>query len=139
MKYEKMSTRHLKAIVEIENRVYNDPWTHKQLRNMLPNENARTFVVVENNTLMGYLILFHNSEGWVIENLTVDEPFRRQGIGRELLALARQTVGSKKIRVYVADKYLGMHLLLKESGYRATKVEKADDEDYYLFETDFET
>ena len=135
MKFQKMTTRHLKAVMEIEEATYEDSWTRKQLRDMLPNEDARLFVAVEDNEVLGYMILFHANEGWIIENLTVAEPYRRKKIGTELLALARKTVGAEKIIIYVADKYLGMHLLLKKNGYVAVKIEHdVDGEDYYLFE-----
>lgn len=135
MQYQKMHSRHLKAVVQIEESVYDDPWTLKQLKTMLPNEEARCFVAVKDKTVAGYIIICNSKEGWAIENLTVAEEFRRQMIGTELLSLARKTVGlSKKIQVYVADKYLEMHLLLKNFGYRAISVEKGEDgDDYYIF------
>lgn len=139
MKYQKMHTRHLKAVLEIEEATYEDPWTRKQLRDMLPNEDARLFVVVEEKEVLGYMILFNANEGWIIENLTVAEPYRRQKIGTELLNLARKTIGEGKIRIYVADKYLPMHLLLRENDYLAVKVEKdVGGEDYYLFENELQ-
>jgi len=138
MQYQKMHTRHLNAVALIEEATYDDPWTKKQLRDMLPNEDARMFVVVDDQEVAAYMILFKGTEGWIIENLTVAAEYQRRGIGTELLALARTALDRQRIRTYVADKYLPMHLLLKKMGYIAKKVEKdIGGEDYYLFVSDW--
>lgn len=133
MQYQKMHTRHLKAVVEIEKDLYDDPWTLKQIRDMLPNEEARLISVVHEQEVVGYMVLYNGSDGWVIENLSVARAYQRKGIGTELLSMVPKLVNGK-IRVYAADKYLGMHMLLKKMGYTAISVEHdIDGEDYYQF------
>ena len=133
MQYQKMHTRHLKAVIEIEEDLYEDPWTIKQLKDMLPNEEARLISVVHEKEIVGYMVLYNGSDGWIIENLSVARPYQRQGIGTELLGMVPNLVNGK-VRVYAADKYLGMHMLLKRMGYTAISVEHdIDGEDYYQF------
>jgi ribosomal protein S18 acetylase RimI-like enzyme len=134
MQYQKMHTRHLKAVAQIEEATYEEAWTVKQFKEILPNEEARAIVVVEDKEVLGYMILYNGSEGWIIENLTVAKPHQRRGIGTELLGMVPKLVNDQKVRVYAADKYLGMHLLLKKMGYVAISVEHdIDGEDYYQF------
>lgn len=135
MQYQKMHTRHLKAVIDIEESIYTDPWTKKQLRNMLPNENARMFTVVENHEVIAYMIMHKDNNDWLIENLTVAKEHQRRGIGTQLLSLAKTTAGPRShIRLYVADMYLPMHLLLRNMGYIAVEIEKDTEGcDYYLF------
>lgn len=134
MQYQKMHTRHLKAVAEIEEATYEENWTVKQFKDILPNEEARAIVVVEEKEVLGYMILYNGCEGWIIENLTVAEPHRRKGIGTELLGMVPQLVNGRKVRVYAADSYLGMHLLLKKMGYTAVSVEHdIGGDDYYHF------
>ena len=134
MQYQKMHTLHLKAVARIEKDLYDDPWTIKQLRDMLPNEEARLISVVHENEVVGYMVLYNGCEGWIIENLSVCKEYQRKGIGTELMGLIPKLVGGRKVRVYAADKYLGMHLLLKKMGYVAVSVEHdIGGDDYYQF------
>lgn len=135
MRFQKMHTRHLKAVVELENKNYTQPWTINQFRNCIPNERSRMHVVLDDeNNIIGYMILFRANDGWYLENMTVAEEHRRKGVASRLLNLAAKVVHPEHIHVLVQDVFLGMHLLLKKNGFKAIHIEKDDDgDDYYAF------
>ena len=135
MRFQKMHAKHLKAVVELENNNYTQPWTYNQFRNCIPNERSRMQVVLDNeNNIIGYMILFRANDGWYLENMTVALEHRRKGVASRFMDEARKIVHPEKIHVLVQDVFLGMHLMLKKNDYKATHVEKDDDgDDYYAF------
>lgn len=134
MRYQKMHTRHLNAVVELENKNYQQPWTLKQFKNCIPNERSRMYVAVDGDVLVGYMILFKENNTWYIENLTVAEENRRNGIASTFIQMAIKVAHPDCVKVLVQDNFLGMHLALKKNGFRATNIESDKDGDcYYAF------
>lgn len=136
MKIQRMNIKHLNSVVEIENTVYRQPWTHKQFENSISHHRSKTYVAVDNDTVCGYLILFRHDDNWYIENLTIAEEHRRKNIGTKLICMSKKLTHPEHILVLVQDVFLPMHLLLKKNGFIATHIERdKDGDEYYAFTT----
>lgn len=137
MKIRKMNEKHLESIIEIEEKTYNQPWTYKQFRNSIGNSRSKCYVVIDDDILCGYIMLFRQDDNWYIENLTVHEEHRRKKIGTKLVQFAKKVTHPEPILTLVQDGFLPMHLLLKSVGFRATHIIKdLDNDEYYSFTTD---
>lgn len=143
MELQPMSLRHIKAVVEIEDLVYDEPWSARQFRRSIKNDNNLCYVAIDTipdprtggeiEVLCGYMVLFESSNNWVIENLTVHPDNRRQGIATSFLGLVEIATKGEPVTIYVADTYLPMHLCLKYNGYTAIGIDNDKGEDYYVF------
>lgn len=75
----------LTKIEEIERRCFTDPWKTADFIGVLQYPVYRSFLAEEGGQVCGYgcmIVLFETAE---IANIAVDIPYRRQGIGREIL------------------------------------------------------
>ena len=75
----------LTKIEEIERRCFADPWKTADFIGVLQYPVYRSFLAEEGGQVCGYgcmIVLFETAE---IANIAVDIPYRRQGIGREIL------------------------------------------------------
>lgn len=135
MRYQKMHTKHLKEVFELETKTYEQPWTLKQFKNCIPNERSRMYVALDDeDNIMGYMILFKENTTWYIENLTVAEKHRRCGVASRFIGIAIKIAEPDPIKVLVQDSFLDMHLTLKHNGFIATSIESDKDNDcYYAF------
>ncbi len=91
--YRDMNTLDLPAVISMERAVYKiDPWSVAQIKEELAGVPRNRYYVVacdENQKVVGYAGIFSPDTKFETEimTLTVDEDFRRKGIGRQLLHL----------------------------------------------------
>ncbi|MCD8356875.1 MAG: ribosomal protein S18-alanine N-acetyltransferase [Clostridia bacterium] len=77
---------HVKAIAEIEQVCFPDPWTEQGLREELDNGCARFLTAVDQDgTIAGYIGCHTVLDEGYIANVAVSPAYRRQGIGRRLV------------------------------------------------------
>ena len=94
--YRDMNALDLPAVVSMERQVYKiDPWSVGQFKEELAGvPRSRYYVVAcdDNQQVLGYAGIFSPDAKFDAEimTLTVDEDFRRKGIGRHLLQLITQ-------------------------------------------------
>ena len=77
---------HLEEIVNIENSVFNKPWTRNQIKNDIQSDlDSENWVYLINELVAGYIF------GWIIHdefhlnNIAVHPEYFRRSIGKELL------------------------------------------------------
>ena len=75
----------LDSVVEIENRVFPNPWPRYFFEKDLESSNAVAFVVEEKNKIVGYSLGMCVDVELHISNIAVDEDFQRRGLGGEML------------------------------------------------------
>lgn len=76
----------LNTISAIEKRVFPDPWTYEQLRSEIDLvEIKKTWVIVYDTSVIGYLISHKIGIEYQIVNFAVDLPWQHRGYGSKLL------------------------------------------------------
>jgi ribosomal-protein-alanine N-acetyltransferase len=75
------------AVMELEQRTANAAhWGEAQYKQIFQAEPRRVMLLVEDaNLLRGFVVASAVAAEWEIENVAVDEAFRRQGLGRVLM------------------------------------------------------
>lgn len=85
---ETMRRRHLKRVLDIEEKVYPRPWTHRTFVNELNNMRAgdRYYMVAYvDDVLVGYGGLMFNGDDAHVSNVAVDPEFQQRGVATEIL------------------------------------------------------
>lgn len=90
-----MSQAHLKAIAQIEQECFSDPWSEDALKSELTNESAHFFTAVKNSEVAGYMGMHIVLDECYIANVAVKPSYRRQGIAETLLYYAEKTAKDK--------------------------------------------
>lgn len=90
-----MNETHLKAIAEIEQECFSDPWSEDALKTELTNEGAYFFAAVKNGEVAGYVGMHIVLDECYIANVAVKPSYRRQGIAETLLDTAEKTAKDK--------------------------------------------
>lgn len=82
-----MTAEHIPQIAALERACFSRPWSEDMLREELWNESAVVIVAAgEDGTVLGYAGLQTVLDEGYIDNVAVDERFRRQGVADELIA-----------------------------------------------------
>ena len=75
----------LDSVVEIENRVFPNPWPRCFFEKDLESKNAIAYVVEENGKIIGYSLGMCIDVELHISNIAVDKDFQRRGLGSDML------------------------------------------------------
>lgn len=82
-----MTMEHIPQIAALERACFSHPWSEQALQNELWNDSAVIIVAEgEDGTVLGYAGLQTVLDEGYINNVAVDEQYRRQGIADELIA-----------------------------------------------------
>lgn len=82
-----MTAEHISQIAALERACFSHPWSEALLENELWNDAAVVIVAEgEDGTVLGYAGLQTVLDEGYINNVAVDEKFRRQGVADELIA-----------------------------------------------------
>ena len=96
---EPMRLSHLDAVHSIEERAFSIPWTKESIRQEIENPRALYFVALDGGQVIGYAGMWHVVNEGHINNIAVDEPYRRRGVGARLMdalcaaALEKEMIG----------------------------------------------
>jgi ribosomal-protein-alanine N-acetyltransferase len=93
---EPMRKRHIKAVLDIESRVYPRPWTAALFQSELALTETRTYLVaLRGRAVVGYAGLMMSLTDGHITTIAVDPDRQRAGVGRRLmLVLARAALAA---------------------------------------------
>ena len=82
-----MTIEHIPQIAALERACFSRPWSEESLQGELWNDSAVVIVAEgEDGTVLGYAGLQTVLDEGYINNVAVDEKFRRQGVADELIA-----------------------------------------------------
>lgn len=82
-----MAAEHIPQIAALERACFSHPWSEAMLQNELWNDSAVIIAAVsESGTVLGYAGLQTVLDEGYINNVAVDEAYRRQGVADELIA-----------------------------------------------------
>ena len=95
-----MTADHVDEVWAIEERSFSQPWSKDDILGEISRKHSCCFVVLDSNgKVAGYAGMWHIINEGQINNIAVDEPYRRQGAGALLMealikeAAAREMIG----------------------------------------------
>ncbi len=83
-----LKQKYTDSIARIEKQNFSEPWSEEALRCELTNPVARYFVAVDEGRVAGYMGVHIIIDEAYITNIAVDDEYKRQGIGRNLMQTA---------------------------------------------------
>ena len=86
IEYRDIGMIDLDNIYDLESQSYDFPWTRNILKDCIMNK-YDSYVAIYNNIIVGYIISKVTSYESHVLNLTVNEKYRNNGIGSELLEM----------------------------------------------------
>ena len=130
--------RDMAEIVALEAASYETPWTEQDFLRCLRQRNCIGFVAVRADEVVGYVVYEMHAASLEVLNLAVAPDCRRQGVGAKLVdKVVSKIYSGRRTRVEVAvrEGNLAAQLFLRDSGFKATAVERGhfdNGEDAYL-------
>lgn len=88
---EKLIEAHVNGVAELEKECFSSPWSANGIRSEINNENARFFVAVADNKVIGYVGMHIVCGECYIANIAVSEAYRRAGVASALLEKLEET------------------------------------------------
>ena len=85
MTFREMTVEDLEQVVEIENRLFSDPWTKEGFFTFLTRDDAMFLVVEEKEKILGYCGLLMVLDEGDITNVAVRRDRQKEGIGAFLM------------------------------------------------------
>lgn len=83
-RFETLTSRHLDAVLGIEQRAYAHPWSMTNFRDAL-NAGYQSQLLVAGTTVLGYFVAMKGVDEVHLLNITVEPAFQRQGWARVML------------------------------------------------------
>ncbi|MFQ6678507.1 MAG: ribosomal protein S18-alanine N-acetyltransferase [Fidelibacterota bacterium] len=85
----------LDSIVNIENRVFDEPWTRDQISYELKQLSGKMVNVIEKNDIIGYIMIQKVQNEAHILNIAIDIPYQCRGFGKKLLKYTLAELGKE--------------------------------------------
>ncbi|MFA5566762.1 MAG: ribosomal protein S18-alanine N-acetyltransferase [Acidimicrobiia bacterium] len=124
-----MRRRHLKAVLEIEEKVYPRPWSYQLYRRELAMpEDRRIYLVARTDeAVVGYAGLMFAAEDGHVTTVAVDPQYQRQGVGiRVFLVLVKTAIdhGAKHLTLEARVANVGAQALYRRFGFEDAGIRK---------------
>jgi [ribosomal protein S18]-alanine N-acetyltransferase len=105
VEFRKLKLRDLGAIEDIERASYPTPWSRSMFAGELakPSSICLGAIDVENDQLVGYLIISRYVDAWHVMNLAVAHDYRRRGIATRLMERLFELTASDGRRGYTLE------------------------------------
>jgi [ribosomal protein S18]-alanine N-acetyltransferase len=105
VEFRKLKLRDLGAIEDIERASYPTPWSRSMFAGELakPSSICLGAIDVENDQLVGYLIISRYVDAWHVMNLAVAYDYRRRGIATRLMERLFELTASDGRRGYTLE------------------------------------
>ncbi len=132
MKLSKMNIEDLTSVLEIENRVFSDPWPRKFFEDDLNSEFSSYYVLKQEDEMIGYGGLWFMFENCDLVNIAIDSKHQGQGYGEKLLKLLIREAILKEcefMHLEVRKNNLKAFNLYEKLGFIKTRVRKGYYED----------
>jgi [ribosomal protein S18]-alanine N-acetyltransferase len=81
----KMEEGDIKKVLEIERRSFITPWTKRMINETLSSPISISFVIEENDLLLGYIMLYSVLDEAHVLNLAINPDYRGRGYASELI------------------------------------------------------
>ncbi len=128
----KMKKSDLSQVLEIENRVFSDPWPRKFFEDDLNNEFSTYYLLKNDDEIIGYGGLWFMFENCDLVNIAIDDKYQGLGYGEKLLKLLIREALLKEcefMHLEVRKSNLKAFNLYEKMGFIKTRVRKGYYED----------
>lgn len=118
--FEPMTEARLDAVVEIERRAYDHPWTRGNFSDSL-RSGYQAQLLAAGDTVIGYFLAMRGVDEVHLLNITVDPPYQAQGWGRvmlDALALWSRAQGAQWLWLEVRTSNLRAQQVYQRYGFR---------------------
>lgn len=105
------------ALCRLENECFSLPWSEKSFEDFFALGFTAAYAAVENGEILGYIGLYLSGEDADITNVAVTASARRGGVGRSLIAAAKETPGVMNLFLEVRESNLAARLLYESEGF----------------------
>src|SRR3954464_14081522 len=123
-----MFQRDLPAVLEVEQRKPDRPWTRDDFLPVFDDHKVDGWVAEVDGTVVGHLVFRTDAEGLTLLNLAVAPYWRRQGIAAAMLHRLDEKQPAR-VRAVVPESNLPVQLLLRHAGYQAVRVRRGNFEE----------
>jgi ribosomal-protein-alanine N-acetyltransferase len=131
-----MLKRDLKTICDIEDDIFEFPWTYDQFQKKTKTANIVCSTIEVKEQIAGYVV-YKSEEGvLVIEKLGIAREFQRQFIGTTFINAIKnkmEKIKVKKITCSVHCNILPAQLFLKKNGFKCYSTYELEDGEHYAF------
>lgn len=120
-----MIRRDMPAVLGIELWSFSRPWHEADFIRCLQHRNCIGMVAEVDGMIAGYMVYALERTEIRLLNFAVDEDFRHQGVGAQMIAKLKAKLSvqrRRRIVVNVWDENLPAHLFFREMGFRATGI-----------------
>ena len=124
---QKMTSRHISRVLEIERESYHTPWSETAFKNQIMSNYSLAIVAMSKGTVVGYLVAWIVVDQVHIANIAVDLGYRRCGIGTQLMkwliseAIQENCISST---LEVRKSNQAALIMYKQLGYRSIATRK---------------
>ena len=127
--FEPMRVCDLQEVLKIENECFTDPWseTYFMLSLKRPRSYEYFYIAQRERTIVGYIVFSLLYEEAHILNIAVPVAYRRQGIGKYLIASALEMIEAqdgREVFLEVAVSNLPAQYLYRQFGFRICGIRK---------------
>ena len=98
-----MTAAEAEAVAGIESRCFAAPWSLSSLLESLANPMGVYYTARADGALAGYAGMYHIVDVGFINNVAVDAPFRRNGVGSALVAALVRYAGQNGLRALTLE------------------------------------
>lgn len=123
---EKVSDRHLDAILEIEKSCFSSPWSRSALENQMRSRQCSFIAAVSGEAVLGYAGLMSVVDEGYISNVAVSPQFRRLGVADALIdeLIARTRDKLSFMTLEVRESNTAAIELYKKHGFKTVGIRK---------------
>lgn len=124
---EKMNLSHISYVANLERECFSVPWSENALKEEIENPNARFFVAVTDEKVVGYAGMHSVFGENYIDNIAVTHLYRKMGIASALLAVLEKTAESENgefISLEVRESNKAAIALYEKNGYKRVGTRK---------------
>lgn len=93
----------LKKVAKLEQEIFPDPWSEKEVENTVSQEHAFCAVAKEEEEIVGYFFCYFVLDEWEIARIAVSANARRKGIGQNLFDYMLQVCEKKEMERLLLD------------------------------------
>ena len=129
-----INSNELEDIIEIENEVFNYPWTRQIFCEELNNKFTQASFIKDNNKIIGYgfiTILYENAD---IDNIAVSNKYQGKGYGNKLLNELIEIAKENKVENILLEVRISNNRainLYKKNGFEIIRIIKSYYQDNY--------
>lgn len=93
----------IKRVAELEQKIFADAWSEKEVESTVGQNHAFCAVAKENEQILGYFLCYFVIDEWEIARIAVSPDARRKGIGQMLFDYMLEVCSEKEITRILLD------------------------------------